>query len=170
MDITYWADIVGKPFLLFSFIYNFFKVHFSLSGPIVVYIETCSLVVSGVLSFLLGFFVAVIAMLIANAPTILILFLIVSIIWVVNYIWGMVRTGVNETVVPGINGVTGFLVNDIWNKFVGFIKKFVRRSPFDYVENTEIKEGIPTLFSIVKKAMVPLVEKILSPIRADHDD
>ena len=105
-----------------------------------------------------------------NWQSLVIIIIIIIIIWVVAIIWGMVRMGVNQGILPGII----FLVRNIINPIIRLFKKLLKmvgaKLPFDEIDEDSLSEGMPTLLSIAMMVLKPLIEMILSPLRANRED
>jgi len=88
-------------------------------------------------------------------------------LFVIFYLWDIVRTLINGSVIPGINGIIQGIANPV-NKIVRFVKKFGLR--LDEMNDSGIEGEVPTLPGIAKAIATPLLEAILSPLRAGPDD
>jgi hypothetical protein len=86
-------------------------------------------------------------------------------LFVIFYLWDIIRNGINGTIIPGINemikGIAGKFVNPIVD---GVSKIGVK---IDRMDDRGIEGEVPSLPSIAKKIAIPLIELILSPLRAD---
>ena len=96
------------------------------------------------------------------------LFVFCLIIWVAFYLWGQFRWVINDNVIPGLNKVTEVGAN-AYNDAIYPINKFfdagIREIPRESIQGE-----VPTLFSVLKLIWDPLLEKILTPLRADYYD
>ena len=101
-----------------------------------------------------------------NWQSLVIIIIIFMCIWVISIIWGMVRSGVNQGILPGIL----FFVSNILNPIIRIFKKLLKmvgtRLPFDEIDEDSLSEGMPTLLSIAMMVLRPVIEMILSPLRA----
>jgi hypothetical protein len=88
-------------------------------------------------------------------------------LFVIFYLWDIVRTLINGSVIPAINGIISGIANPV-NKIVRFVKKFGLR--IDEMNDGGISGEVPTLPGIAKAIATPLLEAILSPLRAGPDD
>jgi len=88
-------------------------------------------------------------------------------LFVIFYLWDIVRTLINGSVIPAINGIIQGIAKRV-NKIVRFVKKFGLR--FDEIDDRGIEGEVPTLPGIAKAIAKPLLEAILSPLRAGPDD
>jgi hypothetical protein len=88
-------------------------------------------------------------------------------LFVIFYLWDIVRTLINGSVIPAINGIIKGIAKPV-NKIVGFVKKFGLR--IDEMNDGGISGEVPTLPGIAKAIATPLLEAILSPLRAGPDD
>jgi len=82
----------------------------------------------------------------------------------------MVRSGVNQGILPGIL----FFVRNIVNPIIRIFKKLLRmvgtRLPFGEINEDSLSQGMPTLLSIAMMVIRPVIEMILSPLRAKKED
>jgi hypothetical protein len=88
-------------------------------------------------------------------------------LFVIFYLWDIIRTGINGTIIPGINGMIKGIANPV-NKIVKFVKKLGLR--IDEMDDRGIEGGVPTLPGIAKAIAKPLLEAILTPFKAGPDD
>ena len=86
-------------------------------------------------------------------------------LFVIFYLWDIIRNGINGTIIPGINE----MIKGIAGKFVNPIVKGVRQIGvrLDEMDDRGIEGEVPSLPSIAKAVATPLLEAILSPLRAD---
>ena len=89
-------------------------------------------------------------------------------LYVVFYLWDIIRTGINSTVIPGINGIIGGIADTI-NPPIEFIKRFGVRG-INKMDKKGIKGEVPSLPGIAKALASPLIKVILSPLKAGPDD
>jgi hypothetical protein len=105
-----------------------------------------------------------------NWQSLVIIIIIAIMIFVFAIIWSMIRTGVNDGILPGITST----VHNFINPLIRLIKKQVRmvgaRAPFDEIDEDSLGEGMPTLLSIVLMVLKPLTDMLLKPLRANKDD
>ena len=88
-------------------------------------------------------------------------------LFVIFYLWDIIRTGINGTVIPGINGIIRGIANFV-NKIVRGLKKIGIRA--NEMDDRGIEGEVPTLPGIAKAIAKPLLEAILTPFRAGPDD
>jgi hypothetical protein len=88
-------------------------------------------------------------------------------LFVIFYLWDIVRSLINGTVIPGINGIIKGIANFV-NKIVRGIRKIGIR--VNEMDNRGIEGEVPSLPGIAKAIATPLLEAILSPLRAGPDD
>lgn len=88
-------------------------------------------------------------------------------LFVIFYLWDIVRSLINGSVIPAINGIIKGIA-DMVNPIVRFVKKFGLR--LDEMNDKGIEGEVPTLPGIAKAIATPLLEAILSPLRAGPDD
>jgi hypothetical protein len=88
-------------------------------------------------------------------------------LFVIFYLWDIVRSLINGSVIPAINGIIQGIAKHV-NKIVRFVKKFGLR--IDEMNDKGIEGGVPSLPGIAKAIATPLLEAILSPLRAGPDD
>lgn len=105
-----------------------------------------------------------------NWQSLFIILVLFICIWIISIIWGMVRSGVNQGILPGIL----FFVRNIVNPIIRIFKKLLRmvgtRLPFDEINEDSLSQGMPTLLSIAMMVIRPVIEMILSPLRAKKED
>ena len=88
-------------------------------------------------------------------------------LFVIFYLWDIVRSLINGSVIPAINGIIKGIA-DMVNPIVRFVKKFGLR--LDEMNDKGIEGGVPSLPGIAKAIATPLLEAVLSPLRAGPDD
>ena len=88
-------------------------------------------------------------------------------LFVIFYLWDIIRTGINGTVIPGINGIIRGIANFV-NKIVRGLKKIGIRA--NEMDDRGIEGEVPSLPGIAKAIAKPLLEAILTPFRAGPDD
>ena len=87
-------------------------------------------------------------------------------IYLIFYLWGLIRKGINEKVIPGLNeGVQG--VASVFNDAIRPINKYFKAG-IDEMPTKAIEGEFPRLWTIVKFLSKPLVDAILKPLRADN--
>jgi hypothetical protein len=82
----------------------------------------------------------------------------------------MVRTGVNQGILPAILFLVSKIINPIIRLFKKLLKMVGARLPFDEIDEDSLSEGMPTLLSLFMMVLRPLFEMILSPLRAKRED
>ena len=88
-------------------------------------------------------------------------------LFVIFYLWEIIRKGINGVVIPGINGIIRGIA-DFVNKIVRGLKKIGIRA--NEMNDRGIQGEVPSLPSIAKAIATPLLEAILSPLKAGPDD
>ena len=88
-------------------------------------------------------------------------------LFVIFYLWDIIRTGINGTVIPGINGIIRGIANFV-NKIVRGLKKIGIRA--NEMDDRGIEGEVPSLPGIAKAIAKPLLEAILTPFRAGPED
>jgi hypothetical protein len=86
-------------------------------------------------------------------------------LFVIFYLWDIIRNGINGTIIPGINVFIQKLAGDFVNPIVDGVRKIGVK--IDRMDDRGIEGEVPSLPSIAKKIANPLIELILSPLRAD---
>ena len=88
-------------------------------------------------------------------------------LFVIFYLWDIIRKGINGVVIPGINGIISGIAKGV-NPIIKFIKKFGVR--INEMNDRGIKGEVPSLPGIAKALATPLLEAMLSPFKAGPDD
>jgi len=88
-------------------------------------------------------------------------------LFVIFYLWDIVRSLINGSVIPAINGIIKGIAKPV-NKIVRFVKTLGLR--LDEMNDKGIEGEVPTLPGIAKAIATPLLEAVLSPLRAGPDD
>lgn len=88
-------------------------------------------------------------------------------LFVIFYLWEIIRQGINGVVIPGINGIIGGIAGFV-NKIVRALKKIGIRA--DEMNDRGIQGEVPSLPGIAKTLATPLLEAILKPFEAGPDD
>lgn len=88
-------------------------------------------------------------------------------LYVVFYLWDIIRSGINGTIIPGINGfIQGFAYQI--NRLVKGLKSIGIK--LDEMNDRGIEGEVPSLPGIAKALATPLLQVILSPLKAGPDD
>jgi hypothetical protein len=88
-------------------------------------------------------------------------------LFVIFYLWDIVRKLINNVIIPGINGVIRGIANFV-NPIVRAIRKLLRLR-IDEMNDSGISGEVPSLPSIAKAIAKPLLELMLTPLRAGPD-
>ena len=88
-------------------------------------------------------------------------------LFVIFYLWEIIRKGINGVVIPGINGIIRGIAGFV-NKNVKGLKMIGIRA--NEMNDRGIQGEVPSLPSIAKAIATPLLEAILSPLKAGPDD
>ena len=88
-------------------------------------------------------------------------------LFVIFYLWEIIRKGINGVVIPGINGIIKGIAGFV-NKIVKGLKMIGIRA--NEMNDRGIQGEVPSLPSIAKAIATPLLEAILSPLKAGPDD
>jgi len=88
-------------------------------------------------------------------------------LFVIFYLWDIIRKGINGVVIPGINGIIRGIAGFV-NKIVKGLKMIGIRA--NEMNDRGIQGEVPSLPSIAKAIATPLLEAILSPLKAGPDD
>ena len=88
-------------------------------------------------------------------------------LFVIFYLWEIIRKGINGVVIPGINGIIRGIAGFV-NKIVKGLKMIGIKA--DEMNDRGIQGEVPSLPGIAKALATPLLEAILKPFEAGPDD
>jgi hypothetical protein len=88
-------------------------------------------------------------------------------LFVIFYLWDIIRKGINGVVIPGINGIIRGVAGFV-NNIVRALKKIGIRA--NEMNDRGIQGEVPSLPGIAKALATPLLEAILRPFKAGPDD
>ena len=139
---------------------------FLIGFPFAIVISVLIFFISGLWNLFLHFIYSVCF----NWQSLFIIIVIFLVLFVIAIIWGLVRDGVNGSIIPGLL----FVVQEIINPMIRILKKALKMIglslPFDEIDEDALKGGMPTLLSIVLMVLKPFLNMILSPLRAEPAD
>jgi len=86
-------------------------------------------------------------------------------LFVIFYLWDIIRNGINGTIIPGINKMIEGIAREFVNPIVDGVSKIGVK--INRMDDRGIEGEVPSLPSIAKKIANPLIELILSRLRED---